>query len=162
MSMNPFAKPAETMTEEEVRTLAASSRRLREAEAEEVRLDEERKARGEEEAREKAEHEKQARIDAATREHAAISDDVARVVAALGAALVGAACALDKRDAAIREAWALQAELKTLGARPVPSVSVVFAPEAVTAARRLTRLVDYELVLNPLGSAFGSHPEVFK
>lgn len=116
----------------------------------------------EEEARQEAERQRQERVDGLLREHERVAEEVASIVAALGAGIVGAACALEKRDEALAEAWRIQGELRALGARPVPSVAVSFAPEAVTAARKLSRLIGDELAQNPLSSAFGSHPEVFK
>jgi hypothetical protein len=160
MKFNPFAKaeelPDETLdeiaAEDEQRRLALLERERRivaKAEAE----------RAEEVAR--TERERRRQVAALLAEHVALADELVRVVAALGAGLVGAACALEKRDGLLGRARALQAELKALGA-PSPSVSVVFAPEAVTAARKLARLVDYELGQNPLASAYGASPGAFR
>lgn len=157
--MSFFTTKPEELSDEALDAIAEDAELKKAALAEREKRIEARRLAAEAEAREKAEAEKQATVDRLRAEYAAISAEAVKVNGAVGAAVIGLAAALEKRNALVDEARRIAAGLRALGVA-TPPLSLAFPPEVHAAARAVSRTIE-EMVEGPLADAVRNSPSAF-
>ncbi len=158
---NFFTTKPETLTDAELDAIAEDAELKKAALAERERRIEARRIVAAKAEAEKAATERRAKVDALLREHEQLAEEVAKVNAALGAGIVGAACAVEKRDELVSQARVIEVEIRSEGLQ-APPLALAFTPEAKAAARRIAPLISYEMTEGPLASSQRNSPDAFR